>query len=192
MADNLSLTLIDIRILECHELLSTHIATLNKKSLKNIASYLSDEILRLPCHFKYIQWYHIELDSNEWKLYKPDPPKIKRKPPENICHITFRNKSIAMTNLPAIFNSTNIQPGLVTNKCNFIPPSVINDLNVVPICFKLFTLTILCHFPWLYSPFPVYLIFEHAFTDKYLGTIQADRKDVFTFTLSASKYSFFL
>ena len=52
MADNLSLTLIDIRILECHELLSTHIATLNKKSLKNIASYLSDEILRLPCHFK--------------------------------------------------------------------------------------------------------------------------------------------
>ena len=97
-----------------------------------------------------------------------------------------------MINLPAIFNSTNVQPGLVTNKCNFITPSVVNDLNVAPICSKIFTLTILCHLPWLYSPFPVYLTFEHVFTDKYLGTIQADRKDVFTFTLSASKYSFFL
>ena len=30
----------------------------NKKSLKNIAGLLGDEILALSCGLKYIQWYH--------------------------------------------------------------------------------------------------------------------------------------
>lgn len=57
--------------------LHTQIATLNKKALKNIASYLSDEILRLPCNFKNIQWYHPALNSIDSKIYNIDPRKIK-------------------------------------------------------------------------------------------------------------------
>ena len=43
--------------------LPTQIALLNKKSFKNIASHLTDEILSLPCNFKYIQCYHAALDK---------------------------------------------------------------------------------------------------------------------------------
>ena len=48
-------------------LLCAWIALLNKKTLKNIASFLSDEIVRLPHHFKYIQCYHAILESNAIK-----------------------------------------------------------------------------------------------------------------------------
>lgn len=45
--------------------------------------FLSEEILRLPWHFKYIHWGHALLDSIESRICKPDPPKIKKKPPSN-------------------------------------------------------------------------------------------------------------
>lgn len=63
--------------------MGTPIASLNKKYLKNIAGFLNDEILRLTCYYKYIQWYHAALDSIESKIYKPDAPKFKRRPSGN-------------------------------------------------------------------------------------------------------------
>ena len=52
---------------------------INTKSLKNVANFLNNEILKLPGDFKYIQWYHFVLDSIESKIYKQKPPKFKRK-----------------------------------------------------------------------------------------------------------------
>lgn len=94
----------------------------------NVASYFSDEILRLLCYFEYIQRYHVSLDYIESNIYKPDPPKIKRKPPENIFYVTFSNMNIEMINLPAMFYNKSI---LVTNKCNFITPTVVYDLTAL-------------------------------------------------------------
>ena len=52
----------------------TQIASLNKKSSKNIASYSSDKMSRLPCHFKYTQCCNAALDSIELKNIQTRPP----------------------------------------------------------------------------------------------------------------------
>ena len=41
----------------------TQICSLDKRSLKNIACSNEDELIRLPPHFKYLQWYQVALDS---------------------------------------------------------------------------------------------------------------------------------
>ena len=71
------------------------------------------------------------------KFIKPDPPKIKRKPPENICHAKFSSKAVEMINLPFTFNSTNFNSSLLTNKCNFATTTAVYDLTA-PIRFKTF------------------------------------------------------
>ena len=50
------------------------VSGLNKKSLKEIADSLNDEILRLPLHFKYRQWYLAAIDCIKSKLHKPKTP----------------------------------------------------------------------------------------------------------------------
>ena len=52
------------------DLLRTQIALLNNKYLKNVASFLYDEIIRSHAIFKYIQCYHVALRSIELKIYK--------------------------------------------------------------------------------------------------------------------------
>ena len=64
--------------------LCTQIVSLNKKYLKNVVNFLSEQILRSSCHFRYIRWYHAELDSIESKVCKPEPPEIKWKAPKII------------------------------------------------------------------------------------------------------------
>ena len=62
--------------------LRTQIASRNKTSLKTIPSCLGDGILKLQCNCKYIQWYLVALDFTEFKTYKPDPYKVKRRSSE--------------------------------------------------------------------------------------------------------------
>ena len=96
--------------------LRTQIASRNKTSLKTIASYLGDGILNLQCNFKYIQWYQAALDSTEFKIYKPDPHKVKRRQSIILFYVAFSNKAIEITNLPTIFNLNNVKSNLVNNK----------------------------------------------------------------------------
>ena len=77
--------------------------------------------------------------SIELWIYNPEPPKIKRKPPENIRHVTFSNKAIKMISLPAIFDRTNIKSSFITNKCNVITFIVFPDLTA-PIRSNIFNL----------------------------------------------------
>lgn len=98
--------------------LCTQIRSWNKKSLKNTSSLLSNEILKLPCHFKFIQWCRVALDSIESKKsYKPELRKIKKKLTENICRFAFNNNAIEMINFPSIFNIINVKSILVISKC---------------------------------------------------------------------------
>ena len=60
--------------------LLNQVESLNMKPLKKIESVLNNEIL--PCHSKYIQCCHAALASTESRIFKPDLPKIKSKPPE--------------------------------------------------------------------------------------------------------------
>ena len=67
----------------------TSVACLDKKSLKDICNIMNDEIIRLPSHFKYLQWYLATIDSIKSKLYQPKSQKIFKKVPENICKIFY-------------------------------------------------------------------------------------------------------
>lgn len=55
----------------------------------------------------------------------------------NVRHVIFNNKAIKIINLPANFNSTNVSFSLVTNKRNFITPTIVYDLTA-PIRSKTF------------------------------------------------------
>ena len=70
------------------------IVSLDKKSLKEIASLLFDKLNALATTVKYLQWYLCCQDAIESKLYKPKTPRPKRKPSENICRTQFHNKAI--------------------------------------------------------------------------------------------------
>ena len=58
------------------------------------------------------------------KNYKPEPPKIKKKPKENICHVTFSKKAIEMISLLSIFNRANVKSSLISNELYFVTPIV--------------------------------------------------------------------
>ena len=70
-------------------------------------------------------------------MYKRKPPRIKRKPPENICYVTFSNKTIEIISLLSIYYSTNVKSSLVTSEGNYVTPTVVYDLNA-PIRSKIF------------------------------------------------------
>ena len=82
----------------------TSVASLNKKSLKDIANVMNDEVLRLPSHFKYLQWYFSTIDAIKSKMYQPKIQKSLKISPENICKIYFCYKAVELINMPRIFN----------------------------------------------------------------------------------------
>ena len=80
--------------------------SLNKKTLKDIANIINDEIVTLPSHFKYIQWYIQTLDNIKSNLCQPELSKVTKKHPDSICHLQFSNKGNELINFPSIFNNT--------------------------------------------------------------------------------------
>ena len=81
------------------------IASLNKKSLKDIVNVVNDETVRLPSHFKYIWGYIATRGTIKSKLYKSEWLKVTKKPPDDICHFQFSEKGIQLINLSSIFNN---------------------------------------------------------------------------------------
>ena len=92
--------------------------------MKNVGSFLNNEMLRLPGDFKYIQWYHFALDSIESKIYKQKQPKFKRKHQKKIL-LLHSATNLSNYQLPFIFNSINVKSSFVTNEGSFVAPTVI-------------------------------------------------------------------
>lgn len=84
------------------------VASLDKKSLKDIENVINDETDSLPFHFKHMQWYIAILNSNKLKLYKPELPKITKKPADTIYNVQFSNKKIQLINLSLIFSNGDV------------------------------------------------------------------------------------
>ena len=72
-------------------------------------------------HVKFIQWFHLALDSIGPKMYKQKPPRIKRKP-KNICHVAFSNKTIEGNSVIRIFTYDLTTPicSKIFNFINFV------------------------------------------------------------------------
>lgn len=84
------------------------VASLDKKSLKDIENVINDETDSLPFHFKHMQWYIAILNNNKLKLYKPELPKITKKPADTIYNVQFSNKKIQLINLSLIFSNGDV------------------------------------------------------------------------------------
>ena len=108
--------------------LRVSITSLNKSSLKSIASLLIDKLNVLPVSFPYMQWYIAAQDAIESKIYKPKTVKPKRKPPENICKVYFHNKAIELINLPYILHDSEIETVVKSFNHDFVTPTVVYDL----------------------------------------------------------------
>ena len=65
----------------CINFIRISIASLNRKSVKEIANGINDEIVRLPSHFKYIQWYFPSFDNINPKQHKLELPKVTKPGP---------------------------------------------------------------------------------------------------------------
>ena len=109
-------------------LLRVQIASLSKKSLKEIGATMIDKLNTLPSSFPHMQWYLATQDAIESKLYKPAEAKPKRKPPENICKVYFHNKAIEMINLPHILHKSELTDCLKGLNLGFTTPTIVYDL----------------------------------------------------------------
>ena len=104
------------------------IASLNKKSLKEIGATFLDKLNTFPSSFPHMQWYLATQDAIESKLYKPMQVKQRKKPPENICKVLFHNKAIELINLPSILHNSELSDSLKGLNLDFITPTVVYDL----------------------------------------------------------------
>ena len=76
------------------------------------------------------------MDIIESKLYKPLSPKLKKKPPENICSILFDNKGVELINIAHILGHPEISSALPTS-IEFSIPMVTYKLGL-PLSTKIF------------------------------------------------------
>ena len=113
------------------------LSSMKKSYLKYVYNIISDEINDSPSDFIFLQWYLIILDIIECKLYRPIKPKNKRKPPKNLCHISFSNKGVELLNLPRILHDPSLADSLPNASFNFEVPTVVYTL-CDPIGSKIF------------------------------------------------------
>ena len=74
------------------------------------------------------QWYKVIIDLIETKLYKPLPPKVKRKAPKYQLKCLFANKAFDFINLPKILRTKTIRDCM---------PQEVNDDEIPMLVFKL-------------------------------------------------------
>ena len=72
----------------------------------------------------------------ESKLYKPWPPKLKKKPLENICNIFFDNQEVELVNIARILRDPEISSALPTS-IEFPIPTMTYKLGL-PLSTKMF------------------------------------------------------
>ena len=105
------------------------ISSMKKSMLKQLANTINGELTDQPLDFEFNHWYSAILDLIDSKMYKPKPPKPKRSPPTNLCHIFFDNKGIEKINLARIFHDDSIQKSIPSIAKKFDTPTVIYKLS---------------------------------------------------------------
>ena len=84
----------------------------------------------------YFQWYSLALDIIEFKIFKPEISKAKRKVPTTICKMSFLNKRVEFINVHNIFDDSLVKAFLPTS-IKFGDPTVLYSLTN-PIRSKIF------------------------------------------------------
>ena len=98
-------------------------------SLKKTNLKLLRQNILTKCRIgQYKQWYQIIVDIIETQLYKPIPPKVKRKPPKYRLKCLFTNKAFDFINLPKLLRAK--------STLRLKPDEVLND-EIPMVVFKL-------------------------------------------------------
>ena len=105
------------------------LVSMKKYSLKYAHQLLNDLLSTESSIFLCKQNFHQSFDIIECKLYKPKPPKCKRKPSENICNICFHNKCVEFIRLASIFRDQVIVSSFPTTPKTFSTPMVTCELD---------------------------------------------------------------
>ena len=79
--------------------ISISISSIKKSYLKITHELLSTKLCDNPPDFMLSIYYHQARDLIESKIYKPLPPKPKKKSPQNVCSIFFENKGVEFINI---------------------------------------------------------------------------------------------
>ncbi len=109
-------------------LIRTSLVSMNKRHLKQIADYISDNLANHTNEFLYTQWYLMALDIIETKLYKPPIPAVKKSVPKYKLTIPFVNKALDFINVPSILRSETVKQNT---------PPRLTDLDIPMVVFSL-------------------------------------------------------
>ena len=75
---------------------------MKKRDLKIVHQLLNAKLSNESSEFLFSPYFHQGVDIIDSKLYKPLPPKLKKKPPENIWSIFFDNNGVELINIARI------------------------------------------------------------------------------------------
>ena len=113
------------------------LSNMKKANLRIVHQQINDKLSSTPSDFPFKQYFLQVLDTIESKLYKPNPPKKKRKSPDNICSILFDNKGVEFINLSRILHDPDITSSLPSTPIKFPIPMVTYQL-CSPLSTKIF------------------------------------------------------
>lgn len=105
--------------------------------MKTVHLLVTDKLSQDSPILLYKQYFLQCIDIIECKLYKPIPPKCRKKPPENVCNIFFDNKGVELINIARIFRDPEIVSSLPNTHKIFSTPMVTYKLDQ-PISCKIF------------------------------------------------------
>ena len=82
-------------------------------------------------------YYHQAADLIECKINKSLPPKLKKKPPQNVCSIFFENRGVEFMNIACILFDLDIVKSLPSSSVKFSMPMLTYKL-IPPTSTKFF------------------------------------------------------
>ena len=116
---------------------SISISSMKKSYLKITHEQLSTKLRDNPSDFIFYIYYYEAIDLIESKIYKPLPPKPKKKAPQNVYSMLFENKGVEFINIGRILRDPGIVKSLSSSSIKFPMPMVTYRLTV-PISTKFF------------------------------------------------------
>ena len=110
------------------------LASMRKQHLKTVHQLVTDLLSSESPMRSYKQYFLQCIDIIECKIYRPIPPKSKRKSPENVCSIFFDNKGVEFINLARILRNPDIVSSIPKTPKKFSTPMVTYTLDLPTSC----------------------------------------------------------
>ena len=122
--------LLETSVIDIPNVIRVTLCSTKKCHLKIVHQLLNDKLSNEFSDCLFGQYFHQAVDIIESKLYKLLPPKLKKKPPDNICRIFFDNKRVELISIARILRDPEISSTLPTTSVRFPKPMVTYKLGL--------------------------------------------------------------